>query len=75
LSFSAHWNTPPSELNRAFAEMPDRQDSPRSAIVVANVPNKGEPAPAAIWASPPYAKLATDEFLVRVVQERTGPRP
>lgn len=140
LSFSAHWNATTPELDRAFAEIADRQDSPRSAIVVASVPNKGEPAagyPAAytfhrivraipignddmispgtsvapaglnlgspsacvigasgppshyrveqgssnstailsgllagIWASPPYAKLTTDEFLARVVQER-----
>jgi subtilisin family serine protease len=140
LSFSAHWNASTPELDRAFSEIADRQDSPRSAIVVASVPNKGEPAagyPAAytfhrivraipignddmispgttvappglnlgvpsacvigasgppdhyrveqgssnstailsgllagIWASPPYAKLTTDEFLARVVQER-----
>jgi len=146
LSFSAHWNATTPELDRAFSEIADRRDSPRSAIVVASVPNKGEPvagypaaytfhrivraipignddmispgtsvAPqglnlgspsacvigasgppdhyrveqgssnsaailsgllAAIWASPPYAKLTTDEFLARVVQERMveGPR-
>jgi subtilisin family serine protease len=140
LSFSAHWNATTPELDRAFSEIADRQKSPRSAIVVASVPNKGEPlagypaaytfrrivraipignddmispgtsvapsglnlgAPSAcvigasgppdhyrveqgssnstailsgllagIWASPPYAKLNTDEFLARVVQER-----
>jgi subtilisin family serine protease len=140
LSFSAHWNATTPELDRAFSEIADRQNSPRSAIVVASVPNKGEPAagyPAAyrfhrivraipignddmispgtsvappglnlgapsacvigaggapdhyrveqgssnstailsgllagIWASPPYAKLTTDEFLARVVRGR-----
>lgn len=43
LSFSAHWNTTTPELDRAFSEIADRRDSPRSAIVVASVPNKGEP--------------------------------
>jgi subtilisin family serine protease len=145
LSFSAHWNATTPELDRAFSEIADRQDSPRSAIVVASVPNKGEPAvgyPAAytfrrivraipignddmispgttvappglnlgspsacvigasgppshyrveqgssnstailsgllagIWASPPYAKLTTDEFLARVVQGRMVESP
>ncbi len=140
LSFSAHWNATTPELDRLFSEIADRQKSPRSAIVVASVPNKGEPvagypaaytfrrivraipignddmispgtsvapsglnlgAPSAcvigasgppdhyrveqgssnstailsgllagIWASAPYAKLNTDEFLARVVQER-----
>jgi subtilisin family serine protease len=140
LSFSAHWNATTPELDRAFSEIADRQDAPHSAIVVASVPNKGEPAagyPAAyafhrivraipignddmispgtsvappglnlgapsacvigaggspdhyrveqgssnstailsgllagIWASPPYAKLTTDEFLARVVRGR-----
>lgn len=138
LSFSAHWNATTPELDSAFAEIADRLDSPRAAVVVASVPNKGEPAvgfPAAyrfrrivravpignddmispgtspappglnlgspsacvigagsppnryqleqgssnstailagllagIWATPPYAKLNTDEFLARVVQ-------
>jgi thermitase len=145
LSFSAHWNATTPELDRAFSEIADRQDAPHSAIVVASVPNKGEPAagyPAAytfhrivraipignedmispgtsvappglnlgapsacvigaggspdhyrveqgssnstailsgllagIWASPPYAKLTTDEFLARVVQERMVKSP
>jgi subtilisin family serine protease len=145
LSFSAHWNATTPELDQAFSAIADRQDSPRSAIVVASVPNKGEPAagyPAAyqfrrivraipignddmispgtsvappglnlgspsacvigasgppdhyrveqgssnstailsgllagIWASPAYAKLTTDEFLARVVQERMVQSP
>src|SRR5262249_17599769 len=140
LSFSAHWNGSTPELDRAFSEVADRQGSPRSAIVVASVPNKGEPAagyPAAyayrrivraipignddmispgttvappglnlgspsacvigagappdhyrleqgssnstailagllagIWATPPYDKLNTDDFLTMVVEER-----
>lgn len=44
LSFSAHWSATTPELDRAFSEIADRHDSPRSAIVVASVPNKGEPA-------------------------------
>jgi subtilisin family serine protease len=43
LSFSAHWNVSTPELDAAFAEIADRPDSPRAAIVVASVPNKGEP--------------------------------
>jgi subtilisin family serine protease len=43
LSFSAHWNATTPELDHAFSEIADRQGSPRSAIVVASVPNKGEP--------------------------------
>jgi subtilisin family serine protease len=146
LSFSAHWYSSTPELDAAFTEIADRADSPTPAIVVASVPNKGEPeagypaayrfrrivraipignddmispgtsvappglnlgAPSAcvigagfppsgyrieqgssnstailsgllagIWASPPYAKLTTDEFLARVVQEQMveGPR-
>jgi subtilisin family serine protease len=140
LSFSAHWNATTPELDRAFAEIANRPDAQHPAIVVASVPNKGEPevgypaaytfrrivraipignddmispgttaappglnlgAPSAcvvgagaspshyrleqgssnstailagllagIWASPPYAKLDTDEFLARVVQGR-----
>jgi subtilisin family serine protease len=145
LSFSAHWYATTPELDHAFSEIADRRDSPHSAIVVASVPNKGEPAagyPAAyrfqrivraipignddmispgttvappglnlgapsacvvgagaspdhyrveqgssnstailsgllagIWASPPYAKLTTDEFLARVVQGRLAKSP
>jgi subtilisin family serine protease len=140
LSFSAHWNVSTPELDAAFAEIADRPRSPRAAIVVASVPNKGERqagfpaaypfrriiravpigdddrispgtsaiprglnfgAPSAcvigattapsgfaiangssnstailagllagIWASPPYAKFSTDEFLERVVRAR-----
>jgi hypothetical protein len=44
LSFSAHWNATTPELDRAFAEIANRRNSPRAAIVVASVPNKGEPA-------------------------------
>jgi subtilisin family serine protease len=140
LSFSAHWNVSTPELDAAFAEIADRPRSPRAAIVVASVPNKGEReagfpaaypfrrivravpignddrispgtavipqglnfgAPSAcvigatappdgfgiangssnsaailagllagIWASPPYARFSTDEFLARVVKAR-----
>ena len=44
LSFSSHWNATTPELDRAFSEIADRRGSPHSAIVVASVPNKGEPA-------------------------------
>jgi subtilisin len=44
LSFSAHWYATTPELDRAFAEVADRVDAPHPAIVVASVPNKGEPA-------------------------------
>ena len=43
LSFSAHWDVSTPELDAAFREIADRPDSPRAAIVVASVPNKGEP--------------------------------
>lgn len=43
LSFSAHWNVSTPKLDAAFADIADRADSPRAAIVVASVPNKGEP--------------------------------
>jgi subtilisin family serine protease len=43
LSFSAHWDTSTPELDAAFAEIADKPHSPRAAIVVASVPNKGEP--------------------------------
>ncbi|HSY09168.1 MAG TPA: S8 family serine peptidase [Steroidobacteraceae bacterium] len=145
LSFSAHWDVSTPELDAAFADIADRPDSPRAAIVVASVPNKGEPQagyPAAyrfrrivravpigdadrispgtsavpdglnfgspsaciigatagpagfaiasgssnstailagllagIWASPPYWKLSTDEFLARVVRGRMAQTP
>jgi subtilisin family serine protease len=42
LSFSAHWNVSTPELDAAFAEVAERAHSPRAAIVVASVPNKGE---------------------------------
>jgi subtilisin family serine protease len=44
LSFSAHWDVSTPELDAAFADIADRADSARAAIVVASVPNKGEPA-------------------------------
>ncbi len=43
LSFSAHWNATTPELDKAFAEIADRRDARHPAIVVASVPNKGEP--------------------------------
>ncbi len=43
LSFSAHWNETTPELDAAFREIADRPGSPVAAIVVASVPNKGEP--------------------------------
>lgn len=43
LSFSSHWYATTPELDEAFADIADRPDSPRAAIVVASVPNKGEP--------------------------------
>jgi len=145
LSFSSHWYATTPELDKAFAEVADRRDARHPAIVVASVPNKGEPqagypaaytfrrivraipignedmispgtsiapeglnlgAPSAcvigaggspdhyrleqgssnstailsgllagIWASPPYDKLTTDEFLARVVQGRMVSTP
>jgi subtilisin family serine protease len=44
LSFSAHWSVTTSQLDAAFREIADRPGSPVAAIVVASVPNKGEPA-------------------------------
>lgn len=44
LSFSAHWNVTSKQLDEAFREIADRPGSPVAAIVVASVPNKGEPA-------------------------------
>ena len=43
LSFSAHWSVTTPELDAAFREIADRPGSPVAAIVVASVPNKGEP--------------------------------
>jgi subtilisin family serine protease len=43
LSFSSHWSATTPELDHAFAEIADRRGSSRAAIVVASVPNKGEP--------------------------------
>jgi thermitase len=145
LSFSSHWYATTPELDKAFAEVADKRDARHPAIVVASVPNKGEPqagypaaytfrriiraipignedmispgttvapaglnlgAPSAcvigaggapdhyrleqgssnstailsgllagIWASPPYDKLTTDEFLARVVKGRMVETP
>jgi len=44
LSFSAHWGVTSKQLDEAFREIADRPGSPVAAIVVASVPNKGEPA-------------------------------
>ena len=44
LSFSAHWNATTPELDAKFREIADRPGSQVAAIVVASVPNKGEPA-------------------------------
>jgi subtilisin family serine protease len=43
LSFSAHWTQTTPELDAAFAEIADSVGSPRAAVIVASVPNKGEP--------------------------------
>src|SRR3984957_4626386 len=43
LSFSLHWNETTPELDKAFAEIADRRDARHPAIVVASVPNKGDP--------------------------------
>jgi subtilisin family serine protease len=145
LSFSSHWYATTPELDKAFEEVADKRDARHPAIVVASVPNKGEPqagypaaytfrrivraipignddmispgttvapgglnlgAPSAcvigagkspdhyaveqgssnstailsgllagIWATPPYDKLTTDEFLARVVQGRMVASP
>jgi subtilisin family serine protease len=56
LSFSAHWNVSTPELDAAFAEIADRPDSPRAAIVVASVPNKGE-ARAGYPAAYPFRRI------------------
>jgi hypothetical protein len=44
LSFSAHWSVTSAQLDAAFREIADRPGSTVAAIVVASVPNKGEPA-------------------------------
>jgi len=43
LSFSNHWYASSPELDRVFTEIADRPGSPQAALVVASVPNKGEP--------------------------------
>ena len=43
LSFSAHWVQTTPALDTAFAEAADSLTSPHPAIIVASVPNKGEP--------------------------------
>jgi subtilisin len=43
LSFSAHWSVTSEELDAAFREIANRPGSPVAAIVVASIPNKGEP--------------------------------
>jgi subtilisin family serine protease len=56
LSFSAHWNESSPALDAAFAEIADRHDSARSALVVASVPNKGQPK-AGFPAAYPYRRV------------------
>jgi subtilisin family serine protease len=43
LSFSSHWYATTPELDKAFAEVAEKRDARHPAIVVASVPNKGEP--------------------------------
>src|SRR4051812_6388619 len=43
LSFSSHWYGTTPELDKAFAEVAEKRDARHPAIVVASVPNKGEP--------------------------------
>jgi subtilisin family serine protease len=43
LSFSSHWSVTTPELDAAFREIANRPGSPVAAIVVASVPNRGEP--------------------------------
>jgi len=43
LSFSAHWTQTTPELDATFAEIADSQSSSHAAVIVASVPNKGEP--------------------------------
>jgi subtilisin family serine protease len=56
LSFSAHWDVTTPELDAAFRDIADRPDSPRAAIVVASVPNKGE-AQAGYPAAYPFRRI------------------
>jgi subtilisin family serine protease len=56
LSFSAHWYATTPELDAAFREIADGPDSPVAAIVVASVPNKGEPA-AGYPAAYPFSRI------------------
>jgi len=56
LSFSNHWYATTPELDRAFAEVADKPGSPRAALVVASVPNKGEPE-AGYPAAYPYRRI------------------
>jgi subtilisin family serine protease len=56
LSFSAHWDVSTPELDAAFAEIADKPHSPRAAIIVASVPNKGEPA-AGFPAAYPFRRI------------------
>jgi hypothetical protein len=56
LSFSAHWNASTQQLDAAFAAVADGSDPQRAAIVVASVPNKGEPS-AGYPAAYPYRRI------------------
>jgi subtilisin family serine protease len=56
LSFSNHWYATTPELDYVFSEVADRQNSPRAAIVVASVPNKGEPT-AGYPAAYPFSRI------------------
>jgi Subtilase family len=56
LSFSAHWRMRSAPLDAAFAEIADAPDAGRAAIVVAGVPNKGEPS-AGYPASYPFRRI------------------
>src|SRR6185437_8150443 len=55
-SFSNHWYATTPELDYVFSEVADRQNSPRAAIVVASVPNKGEPT-AGYPAAYPFSRI------------------
>jgi subtilisin family serine protease len=56
LSFSAHWYVTTPELDALFEDIADRPDSAHSAIIVASVPNKGEPA-AGFPAAYPFRRI------------------